>query len=298
MSVIKKILFLTYLTEYNIGEIFKGLAFSNIDDFIEDYLKRNHSRTEPLTDQFVDQVGKQYLERYEEMKYAGIHFIPFDDKNYPESLKRVQQAPPILYVKGRIQRKINVAIVGTREVSAFAEKTVEKIIGGLNSDHGVVSGLALGIDTIAHRLALKNNIYTIAVMPNPLTQVYPRENYRLANQILEQGGALISELAIHINRGKKSFVERNRLQSGISRFVIPVEMAVKSGTMHTVDFCSRQGRYLLVFEPTAEQLKLPQYEGIEFLKTKKSLKRITIREPFNLAALLDEIQQSQNPTLF
>jgi|GEM_PF-2387949 len=292
---ILKIIFLTYLTNYNIRDIYDGLQYTRTSNFIEDFLRAKKEKNQEVPESFVKEVKKTYLERYEEMIYAGINFITINNEMYPSDLKMVPHAPPMLYVKGNFRPTSNIAIVGTRDASLMAEQTVEKIISGLSKkENGVVSGLALGIDTIAHQKALKNGIYTIAVMPNSLERVYPKENYKLANDILLNGGALISELATGINRGKKSFVERNRIQVGISEFVIPIEMSIESGTMHTVDYCIKQNKYILNFEPTDEQKSLPQYEGILHLKNKRNIKRVVLKNDFNLA----DIKKQINHTLF
>jgi predicted Rossmann fold nucleotide-binding protein DprA/Smf involved in DNA uptake len=90
----------------------------------------------------------------------------------------------------------------------------------------------------------------MAVMPNSLEKVYPHENYKLAKRIEDNGGSLISELIFGINRGKSSFVQRNRIQSGLSNIVIPIEMGAKSGTMHTIDFAMRQKKDIVLLRRT------------------------------------------------
>ena len=299
MLLEKKIIFFTYLTNYNINEINRALSFNKTDDFIEYYLKLKKENSEVLSDSFVETVRDNSRQRFEEMRYLGINFISRYNKDYPESLKSISQSPPMIYVKGELKSTKNIAIVGTRDVSEFASGTIKKFVSNLvKSEHGVVSGLALGIDTLAHRIALENNIYTIAVLPNSLDHIYPKENYELANKILEQDGTLISELAIGINRGKKSFVERNRLQSGLSDFVFPVELGIKSGTMHTVDFTIRQDKFLLIKEVLNEQIGLSQYEGISYLKNKKYNKIIILNENMDNFKIKPAENISQPPTLF
>jgi len=103
---------------------------------------------------------------------------------------------------------------------------------------------------------------------------------------------------LELTGGHKSFVERNRLQTGLADFIAPIEMAISSGTMYTVDFCIKQGKFLLMFEPTEQRASLPQYEGINYLKHKHGLKKITIKEGFNLELFINQIKERQNPTLF
>lgn len=299
MSQEKKIVFLTYLTNYNINQINRALSYKNVDDYLEVFLKEKRESSEFVSEKFVEDIRNTSKEKYEEMKYMGIHAISRYNVNYPESLKTIPQSPPLIYYKGQIKVKTNIAIVGTRDTSQYAYSTIEKFIAGLsNNDDGVVSGLAVGIDTMAHNIALDCGIYTLAVLPNSLDHIYPKENYGLANRILDNNGALISELAIGINRGKKSFVERNRLQSGVSDYVFPVEMGIKSGTMHTVDFCIKQGKYLMVNNVNELQLKLPQYQGVKFLKTKNYNKVITLDGDLSKIDFKQKAKDLNTPTLF
>jgi DNA protecting protein DprA len=297
MSREKRIIFLTYLTKYNIGEIYRSFSFHSIDAYIENFIQRHREKGEDISDKTVYDTQLLASERFEEMKYNGISFVSLYDSNYPQNLKAISQAPPLLYVKGNLLHKVNMAIVGTRKPTIHAEDTIQKYIEGLSINNGVVSGLAHGVDTIAHKLALKNGIYTIGVLPNSPEHIYPKENLRLANDILSSGGAIISELAIGINRGKKSFVERNRLQTGLSEFVVPIEFGIKSGTMHTVNFCIQQKKYLLVRHPTKVQEALPNYEGLNFLLKKSYHKKIILDNNLDLVSIIEKIEPS-NPTLF
>jgi DNA processing protein len=128
---------------------------------------------------------------------------------YPTSLKKISKPPPLLYLKGKLKSKSNVAIIGTRDISQYADTSVRQAVDlFVKHNYGVVSGLAMGIDTLAHKYSILYKGYTLAVMPNSLDYIYPKENYWLANSILDNGGGVLSELPIGINRGKRSFVER------------------------------------------------------------------------------------------
>lgn len=297
----QSIIFLSYLTNYNINEIFHSFTYRSIGEFVEDYLKRNSTDASKSNDKFIQDTLKLASERYEEMRYAGINFISYFNPKYPAQLKPIYQAPPLLYVKGDLAKihQTHLAIVGTRNPSEYASSIIQGYIDGIDpKKNGIISGLALGIDTIAHSLAIKNKIYTIAVLPNSLDHIYPKENMKLANDILDNSGCLVSEMPIGINRGKKSFVERNRLQTGLSEFIIPVELGINSGTMHTVNFCIKQKRYLLVKVPTKEQQILPSFEGLNFLMNKDYERKVILRESvFNLDQLISHIRPI-NPTLF
>jgi DNA protecting protein DprA len=298
MILEKKIIFFTYLTNYNINDINKALSFNRTDDFIEFYLKARRDNKDAIPEKFVEEARNNSRERFEELRYFGISLISRFNTDYPDSLKDIYQSPPMLYVRGKLKKRTNIAVIGTRETSNFAAGTVEKFVSGLTPQNGVVSGLALGIDTLAHKAALDKDIYTIAVLPNSLDHIYPKENYELANRILDNDGALISELSIGINRGKKSFVERNRLQSGLSEYVFPVELGIKSGTMHTVDFCIRQGKYLLIAEVDKDRAKLPQYEGVAYLRNKKYDKTLFLNQELDLPGINQNETPKEGPSLF
>jgi DNA processing protein len=135
--------------------------------------------------------------------------------------------PPVLFCKGYFKNEKNIAIVGTRKASKFAKSTVDWVTKIFASKgFGIVSGLAVGIDSMAHLAAINYEAYTIAILPNSIDYIYPKENYKLANDILESGGCILSELPVGINRGKRAFVERNRLQTAISEYVVPIEMGI------------------------------------------------------------------------
>ena len=171
--------------------------------------------------------------------------------DYPEYLKIIQTIatpPKRLWYIGKLpeNRLPTVAIVGTRKPTAYGREVVEHLSGEL-AKHGVVvaSGLALGIDALAHKAALRAGGKTIAIMPCGLDQIYPRSHRQLALDILAAGGALISEYAPGGQAYPSNFIARNRIVSGISDGVLIVEASLKSGTMHTAGFALDQGRSVM-----------------------------------------------------
>lgn len=292
-NFIKRILLVTYLTKYNIKEINYSMSFDKFSDYIEDFLSRNIE----LNDQNIIEMNKFSHEKYEEMLYNGIKFLPITSEKYPKLLKQISTCPPMLYYKGEIHEREYIALVGSRVNSIFAESTINLFLDGLSQINGVVSGLAKGIDTLAHKKSLDLGFKNIAITANSLETIYPTENYKLANSILDNNGAIISELAIGINRGKKSFIERNRIISGISSYVIPIEMNLKSGTMHTIDFCIRQNKHVLYKFISEKEKSLDQYSGLISLKNKKNLKQTIIKDKFNLEQI-KTIHKNTNLKLF
>lgn len=264
------ILFLTYFTDYSIADIFRALEYDDMGDFISDYLRYKSETGVRIDERFVNTTWQNVYERYDQMRFNGVSFVTIDSPEYPDKLKAIKKPPPMLYVKGRLNSENCIAVVGSRKVSLYAEDTVDRIVNTFAvKGYGIVSGLAYGIDKLAHEAALKHNAYTLAVLPNALDHIYPKEHFSLAIKIIDEGGGLMSELATGVNLGKKGFVQRNRLQSGVSEYVIPVEMGTASGTMHTVEFSIQQKKHLLIIRPDDSIAHIPEFEGIRSLLSNK-----------------------------
>lgn len=178
----------------------------------------------------------------------GITPLGVNHKKFPDRLKDIPDAPVLLYAKGNLDSLNSeraVAIIGTRDPTDFGMKAGERLASIFTkNDFVVVSGLAIGCDTAGHLGCLNENGITVAVLAGSLEKIYPKENRGLAIEILEKNGCLISEYAFDVAPQKTFFVERDRLQSGLSQAVVVIETDVKGGTMHTVGFSIKQGRYL------------------------------------------------------
>ncbi|HBV87365.1 MAG TPA: DNA-protecting protein DprA [Desulfosporosinus sp.] len=173
----------------------------------------------------------------------GIQIITPEEIDYPHLLAELSDAPPLLYYRGQLKGNIQaLAIVGSRKATAYG-KAVAKMLARDAAAKGIVitSGLARGIDTAAHQGAIDAGGVTWAFLGCGLDQIYPRENQRLAETIIERG-ALISEFAPGSPPNAAHFPARNRLISGCSRGVVVVEAAERSGALITVDFALEQGR--------------------------------------------------------
>ena len=159
------------------------------------------------------------------------------DKNYPQRLLNCYDSPALLYYRGNADLNTSkiIAVVGTRNNSDYGKTVCEKIMENLASENIlVVSGLAFGIDTIAHKAALKNNLQTIAVLAHGLDRIYPAQNKTLAKQMIEHGG-LLTEFISHTNPDKQNFPKRNRIVAGISDAVIIMETGKKGGSLITAE---------------------------------------------------------------
>jgi len=174
----------------------------------------------------------------------GLKIITLFDQDYPENLKNISGAPIVLYCLGSLTKEdaCSVAIVGSRRASIYGLNSAFKFAAGL-AQRGltVVSGLARGIDTYAHRGALKAGGRTLAVLGSGFNRLYPPENKTLAAEIARQG-AVISEFPLNTEPQRQNFPRRNRLISGLSLGVLVAEAAKNSGALITVDFALEQGR--------------------------------------------------------
>lgn len=174
----------------------------------------------------------------------GYGVYCWNDRGYPVNLSKVQQPPPVLFVRGQLeeQDELAVAVVGTRQVSSYGRE-VARELGTELARHGVtvVSGLALGVDTVAHQAVLEAGGRTIAVLGSGVDQIYPARNRRLALQVIEQG-ALVSEYPLGTKPEASNFPPRNRIISGFSLAVIVVEAGKRSGALITASFAAEQAR--------------------------------------------------------
>lgn len=175
----------------------------------------------------------------------NIHEVNIIDNDYPKLLKEIYNPPVKIFLLGNkdILNKISVSIVGSRECSTYGKRMSQKIAYELSKKNiNIVSGLARGIDTNAHIGCLKANGKTIAVLGSGFDNLYPPENKKLANKIIELGGAIITEFPIGTKPLARNFPKRNRIISGLSKVIIVVEAMKKSGTFITVDYALEQER--------------------------------------------------------
>ncbi len=180
----------------------------------------------------------------ERARKLGVGILTILDKDYPPLLRQIENPPVVLYVRGEIliDTARTLAIVGTRRSSRYGRTVAGKLARDLaRLGLTAVSGLAIGIDTAAHKGALESGI-TVAVLGSGLGHIYPASNARLAEQICKQRGSLISEYPINMPPSKWTFPQRNRIISGISRGVIVIEAPQRSGALITARLAVEQGR--------------------------------------------------------
>ena len=185
-------------------------------------------------------------------KEQNIKSIDILNKNFPQKLKHIENSPQILFYKGNYNAVINentVAIIGSRKASEESEKNAYEISKLLSKEkYSIISGLAIGCDTYAHKGCLDSKGMTVGVLSNGLDKIYPAQNRELAENIIENNGCLLSEYPIGFSSFKKNFIERDRIQSGLSLGTIVIQASIKSGTMHTANFTLQQNRALFCFD--------------------------------------------------
>jgi DNA processing protein len=172
-----------------------------------------------------------------------MHF--FQDASYPRRLKHCADAPVIIYQKGNLNLNPGkaVSIVGTRSVTDYGRSFIDSFMPDLKGfQPQVISGLAYGVDAIAHREALNHQLKTIAVVAHGLDSVYPALHRGLAKDILEQGGAIVTEFLSKSKPDRENFPKRNRIIAGMSDAVIVVEAARKGGALITADLAFQYNR--------------------------------------------------------
>jgi DNA processing protein len=187
--------------------------------------------------------------------------LNFEDNNFPRLLKEIPKPPQKIFYKGELpkEKEICIAIVGTRRATSAGLEIARKFGKGLAaSGITVVSGLAMGIDTAAHKGSLEARGKTIAVLGNGLNEVYPQQNEKLADEIIETGGALISEYEPDTPSYKDNFLQRNRIVSGLSLGVVVIEAPERSGSLNTATHALEQNREVFV---VPGPLNNPNYAG-------------------------------------
>ena len=184
-----------------------------------------------FTDFDSSEAEIKFIEKYK------ITPLFITDENYPKRLLNCYDSPALLYYRGNADLNTSriISVVGTRNNSDYGKTVCEKMIEDLRAENIlVVSGLAFGIDTIAHKAALKHNLQTVAVLAHGLDRIYPPQNKSLAKHITEQGG-LLTEFISNTNPDKQNFPKRNRIVAGICDAVVVIESSKKGGSLITAE---------------------------------------------------------------
>lgn len=194
----------------------------------------------------------------------GVRALVWEDDEYPRRLRELEQAPPVLYLRGDLlpEDEWAVAIVGSREVTAYGRQVAQELATFL-AQRGitVVSGLARGVDALAHTAALRAGGRTLAVVAHGLDSIYPAANRGLAEEMIKRG-AVLSDYALGTPPDAANFPPRNRIISGLSQAVVVIEAGERSGALITAGFAAEQGREVFA---VPGPIYAPQSKGCNML---------------------------------
>ena len=229
------------------------------------------------------------------LEQCGIEVLTCHDSDYPARLKEIYDYPPILYIRGSLvdEDEWCLAVVGTRRPTVYGRQVTEEIVTELSrSKITIVSGLARGIDSIAHRSALEAGGRSIAVMGGGLDSIYPAENANLARSITKNG-ALLSEYHPGIKPRPENFPRRNRIMSGISLGVLVVEADRTSGALITAHLSLEQNREVFaipgsILSPASIGTNQLIKEGAKLIRDS-----VDILEELNLTAVAEQLEMKE-----
>lgn len=235
-----------------------AVRFQNLLDYFEGDLERawNADLLElqaaglsgRVTDNLINARNRLNLDGlWKRVENSGCTVLTWNDTNYPRRLRQISQPPPVIYCAGDYleEDELAVAIVGTRRVTAYGKAVTEELASALARQRvTVVSGLARGVDAVAHQAALSAGGRTIAVLGSGVDNIYPPEHRNLAERITHSG-ALISDYALGTAPESSNFPPRNRIISGLSMVIVVIEAGETSGALITASFAADQGRDVL-----------------------------------------------------
>lgn len=231
---------------------FKGHSVESLIELFNEY---NNSNSVQIPTGQLKKNLDQVFDIHEGNTEFDIKELTLFHEEYPNQLRDLSNPPLILYYRGNKECLLdnnnnNIAVIGSRNANPDIMKLTEEYSSYLASKNKtIVSGLAKGCDTAGHQGALKANGKTIAVLPCGLDDpsITPKENLTLAQEIISRGGCLVSEYPIHFKATNYTFVERDRIQSGLSQSVVIMQTTQDGGTMHTYKFAKDQNRIIACY---------------------------------------------------
>ncbi|ASG68687.1 DNA protecting protein DprA [Francisella halioticida] len=251
----------------------EGFCFEEIIKQPSKYLKSLSLHQETIDFLNAKKYNK-YLEKVNKwLAHPKNQILTFLDSNYSENLKQLASPPTVIYGIGNIEliKKSQLAIVGARNHSAYGRNVTKKLCSDLqNSQISITSGLAYGIDTLAHKFAIENNLNTIAVVGTGVDVIYPSSNRELYNKLIETNNLIISEFALGTDPLRHNFPQRNRIISGLAKGVVIVEAAKKSSSLITAQLALDQNKEVFaipgnIFSKTSEGCNELIKQGAKFV---------------------------------
>lgn len=242
---------------------------------IQDIIKQAALNTKKISVsdmQELEVAYDKYQSTIERSNELGIRIFSYLDQGFPTKLRKIADPPAVVYALGNTEclNEKAVAVIGTREPIKHGAEVAEQLGFVLGREgYTVVSGLAYGCDKFGHMGCLRAKGKTVAVMAGGLDKVYPAEHKELAQEIVESGGCLISEYSVESPMYRNCFVERDRLQSGLSEGLIVVETGVKGGTWHTIEYAKEYGRRIGCYKHPSQFAFEKQTKGNQLLLQEK-----------------------------
>ncbi|MCL5892141.1 MAG: DNA-protecting protein DprA [Deltaproteobacteria bacterium] len=236
------------------------------------------------------------INEIEDASKNGIKIITYNSPFYPYNLNFIRNKPIILYYKGVLKEnlKFAAAVVGQRNPPDYSLNLAQNLTEQLcSSGFSIISGLAAGIDTVAHKTALKNKCYTVAYIGSGLLEsVYPPENRNLYQEIILRNGAIVSEFPLHSKISAKNLIARDRLQSGSSLGTFAISSPVNGGTMKTCGFSLKQKRPVFVPEYAKELMNSKDNSGLKSLLGRNGVAALKLDKNgiLDLAEVMDELR--------
>lgn len=254
MNSLHELIALHYVYPLTLNKLQKLLETSRSISNIKNLSSSNFSQILSISTKNADNILLNYhrmlkINLLDAYTSANINVIPFNSEYYPEKLMELIDPPTILYAKGDISILKNpnkIAIVGSRKATSYSKLAMEMIVPPLiQGNFIIVSGLARGVDSLAHSAAIKYGGKTIAVLGHGLFHLYPKENKKLADEI-EGNHLLLTEYPPYVGIQKWHFPMRNRIISGISNAIVVTEAALKSGSLITTEHAIEHGKDVFV----------------------------------------------------
>ena len=225
---------------------------------VAEFAKLNSKVSEALEMNEWDEATRWADRQMEVAEQNGFKIVTLVDGRYPSQLRAISDPPPILFSRGSWPaiHGTSIAIIGARAPTIDGISTTKEITAYfVSSGYSIISGLALGCDTIAHEQCLTLRGHTVAVLAHGLHTIAPKENTRLAEEIIEAGGLLLTEYPFGVNPHSYQFVRRDRIQAGLALGVIMIQSGVRGGSLHASRAAIKFGRTLAVPEATPFDLQ-------------------------------------------
>lgn len=268
----------------------------SVESLIELFNEYNNSNSAQIPLEQLKNNLDQVFNIHEDSDKIGIKEFTIFHEEYPDQLRDLSSPPLILYYRGDkecLLENNSTAVIGSRNARPEIMELTEKYSSYLASNNKtIISGLAKGCDTAAHQGALKANGKTIAVLPCGLDDpsITPKENLTLAQEILSGGGCLVSEYPIHFKATNYTFVERDRIQSGLSQSVLIMQTTQDGGTMHTYKYAKDQNRIIACYGNNID--------GEEFSGNREIIENQPDVIAVKSSKDLDKLFNNQSQTLF